>query len=151
MKYLKKTLFALLLIIGVVSSKAQTTSEEYNFVTKGYKIQLDGGLDMKKGYTLKNLGEYPLIYNQDGKRECKLKGLYRDADMTKPCAIMMIYSRESSGYLEYYCIPTPDAEKALWDRVIEQLNSHLEDKYVKQMYQTMIWALMKFSSQEAGK
>lgn len=33
----------------------QTTQEEYNYITKGYKIQLDSGLDMKKDRTLPTL------------------------------------------------------------------------------------------------
>jgi hypothetical protein len=151
MHYVKKILFVLAILAGGIAAKAQTTLEEYNFVTKGYKIQIDGGLDMKKGYTLKDLGEHSLNFNQDGKRECKFKGLYRDTVLSKPCAIMMIYTRKSSGYIEYYCIPTLDAESTLWDKLLEQLNSHLEDQYVKQMYETMIWALIKFSSQETGK
>ncbi len=33
----------------------QTTETEYNYVTKGYKIQLESGLDMKKGYRFEDL------------------------------------------------------------------------------------------------
>ena len=33
-----------------------TTTEEYNYMTKGYKIQLSSGLDMKNGYSFDNLG-----------------------------------------------------------------------------------------------
>ena len=29
---------------------SKTTEEEYNYMTKGYRMQLEGGLDMKKGY-----------------------------------------------------------------------------------------------------
>lgn len=53
---MKKITTTILLIAAVVSfSFAQTktsatTEEEYNYMTKGYQMQLAGGLDMKKGY-----------------------------------------------------------------------------------------------------
>jgi hypothetical protein len=37
-----------------------TTLEEYNYLTKGYHIQITSGLDMKKGYRLDTLGAYSL-------------------------------------------------------------------------------------------
>ena len=39
----------------LVSEKTSvTTEEEYNYITKGYQIQLSSGLDMKKGYAVWN-------------------------------------------------------------------------------------------------
>jgi hypothetical protein len=40
-----------------------TTLEEYNYLTKGYKIQVESGLDMKKGYLIEKqdaheIGDY---------------------------------------------------------------------------------------------
>jgi hypothetical protein len=55
---MKKTyLISLLILITAFSSKAQkntgiTTEEEYNYMIKGYDIQISSGLDMKKGYTI---------------------------------------------------------------------------------------------------
>ncbi len=34
---------------------SQTTLEEYNYVTKGYHVQLTSGLDMKKGYEFEDI------------------------------------------------------------------------------------------------
>ena len=36
-------------------SFSQTTLEEYNYISKGYKIQLESGLDMKRGYLLEDI------------------------------------------------------------------------------------------------
>lgn len=33
-----------------------TTVEEYNYMTKGYKIQISSGLDMKNGYSFSDIG-----------------------------------------------------------------------------------------------
>ena len=41
---------------------APTTEEEYNYLTKGYKIQVESGLDMKKGYSLIDMGTYQLSF-----------------------------------------------------------------------------------------
>lgn len=63
---MKKLLLAGMLLFNVVlfaqstmrepifyaSETVKTTEEEYNYLTKGLKIQEDSGLDMKKGYQL---------------------------------------------------------------------------------------------------
>lgn len=51
-----KSIFTLILSFIFLSISAQnikpTTLEEYNYMSKGYKIQLASGLDMKKGYEI---------------------------------------------------------------------------------------------------
>src|SRR5258705_13789581 len=120
------TTFLITFFFGIVNlysqSKITTSEEEYNFVTKGYKVQIESGLDMKKGYVIKDLGEWNLKYS-DVSRGFAFKGLYREND-TIPCAVMAIYQKKRSGkpaISEYYCIPTLDAEM-LWDRTMSQVN-----------------------------
>lgn len=127
-----------------------TTEEEYNYVTKGYKIQIESGLDMKAGYTLKDFGEWSLKY-PDASRGFIFKGLYRGEE-TKPCAVMAIYQKKvnEKKKLEYYCIPTLDAEP-LWSKTLAQLDESFNSENVRQMYTAMIWALMKLSMQEIYK
>ena len=146
----KSILLFALLFSAITFVKAQTTEEEYNYVTKGYKVQMESGLDMKKGYTLKDLGNWSLNFGSDGTREATFKGLYRD-NSSKPCAIMLIYKRPSSGYTEYYCIPTIDAPSNLWDKTLEQINTHFTEQNAKAVYSTLVWALMKFSVQQTNK
>jgi len=43
-------LFASFNIYGQSIKTLGTTLEEYNYITKGYKVQIESGLDMKKGY-----------------------------------------------------------------------------------------------------
>lgn len=129
---------------------AQTTEEEYNYVTKGYKVQMETGLDMKKGYALKDLGTWSLNFGTDGTRDASFKGLYKD-NATKPCAIMLIYKRPSTGYTEYYCIPTTDAPEALWNKTLDQINTHFSEASAKAVYSTLVWSLMKFSVQQTAK
>ena len=146
----KSILIFALLLSAVTFVKSQTTEEEYNFITKGYKVQLESGLDMKKGYTLKDLGSWSLNFGTDGTRDASFKGLYKD-NATKPCAIMLIYKRPSTGYTEYYCIPTTDAPQALWDKTLDQINTHFSEASAKAVYSTLVWSLMKFSVQQTTK
>jgi len=157
MKKIKLTLATLVLVIYSGSaklycqSKISTTEEEYNYVTKGYKTQFESGLDMKKGYILKDLGEWSLKYD-NVTRGLTFKGLLREND-TIPCAVMAIYQKKNNGkssLTEYYCIPTLDAPD-LWDRTIAQLNENYTQANANEIYIAMIWALMKFSSQEIAK
>ena len=59
--------FLLIFLSGAARLYAQTTitttEEEYNYITKGYKVQFESGLDMKKGYILKDMGEWNLKYD----------------------------------------------------------------------------------------
>ena len=128
-----------------------TTKEEYDYVTKGYKMQIEGGLDMKQGYALKDLGNWSLDFT-DGARGFHFIGLYRTND-TKPCAIIAIYEKkdnQATRFAEYYCIPTPDATD-LWERTRAQLNENLNKDNANEVLEGMAWALMKLSSAEAEK
>lgn len=55
MKKLTSILFTLLISATICDAQMKTgitTEEEYNYMTKGYQMQLSSGLDMKKGYML---------------------------------------------------------------------------------------------------
>ncbi len=84
-----------------------TTETEYNYVKKGYKTQIEQGLDMKKGYTFKELHT-----NFYGTYKMKFKGLYRDGQ-TYPCAILIVM--EYDGDVDYVCIPHHESEKKIWE------------------------------------
>ena len=146
-----KLLFATVLfttLFFTTKSYSQTTQEEYNYISKGYKVQVESGLDMKKGYTLVDLGKWGLDAGSEH-RECVFKGLMRTGQ-TKPCGIMMIYHRtDNNGVTWYICIPSADAPSELWQQTLDFVNENFKDNNT--MMQTIIWALMKFGSQEAGK
>lgn len=75
------------ILISITSSFAQTTQEEYNYITKGYKVQLESGLDMKKGYSFKDLGNSTVTSGYE-KRTTEFKALLKEGQ-SKPVAIMM--------------------------------------------------------------
>lgn len=123
-----KKLFYLLFLfsISVFSQKRSTTIEEYNYITKGYKIQLESGLDMKSGYTLKNVKQnFSSTFKIAGLpvlRKTSFKVLYKD-DEKMPCAVMMICERKDNGYKEYFCLPS--ANSNLWETFYEDYTKNL--------------------------
>ena len=139
----------LTILLSIASVYGQTTQEEYNYITKGYKIQVESGLDMKKGYTLTNLGDWGLSYGSQT-RACEFKALIRDGE-TKPCAIMMIYKRTdiANGARYYICIPSLDAPDDIWTQTLAFISSTFKEQ--DQASQTAIFALMKLASLESGK
>lgn len=116
---------------------APTTQEEYTYVTKGYKVEKQNGLDTKKGYHWVDLGQH----SSEGKT-CNLLGLIRSSE-SKPCAIL-IYFKSNKG--EYYlCMPDDSAPANLWGNYWSSLGQlgdqlHLVDLYVHHL-------LMKFADQ----
>lgn len=154
MKRIKILIVTTLFILsaGLTQLHAQTTTqEEYDYVTLGYKMQLEGGLDMKQGYVLKEIGEWAATFS-DGTRGFRFIGLYRGTD-TKPCAIMAIYGKKDNSatrYAEYYCIPTMEATD-LWEKTRTQLNANLTKDNANEVLAGMVWALMKLSSQQMAQ
>ena len=119
-----------------------TTEEEYNMSTVGYKLYLQMGVELKKGYTVKEIGEY-----EYGDRKATFKGLYRSGDQ-KPCVIIMMYSK-LRGAPEYYGIPTPDAPEVLWDRYRMSLAGETDNK--QEQLQFFGYALGKVLMMHATK
>jgi len=127
-----QTLFALL--ICCYSFAQGTTQEEYNYVTKGYKIQQESGLDMKKGYSIKPLDVMVtgIVSSSNGfKTEANeafvsASGLYRNAEV-KPCAIIIKYYNRGKNFTEYFCIPSADAHETLWDAHLMRIKEFAND------------------------
>ena len=104
---------------------SQTTEEEYNYVSKGYKIQLESGLDMKKGYRFENVDSWGLDYGAF-QREASFKYLYRDGEDI-PCATMMKLYRTDTDYEQYLCIPHYNSSEDIWKRTLQDFKSATED------------------------
>ncbi|HPD25062.1 MAG TPA: hypothetical protein P5312_08565 [Bacteroidales bacterium] len=117
---MKKTIILTLAIalttLFSTATFGQTTLEEYNYVTKGYKVQLESGLDMKKGYELENVDEATA-----GERTVTLKKLIKvSANQKKTVAYMLTY-KKGSGATQYICIPHPSSDNEILDLYWEAL------------------------------
>jgi hypothetical protein len=98
--------------------KYGTTNEEYNYLTKGHKIQIESGLDMKKGYTLKDI---PDNITCKSPRCVEIKALYRDTINT-PIAHLIIYSNLQTKESAQLCLPNIHASPSMWNLFFDSLS-----------------------------
>jgi len=102
---MKKTLLLLSFLFSVLGyaqrdlASAPTSEEEYNYVTKGYKVQVESGLDMKKGYDFDRLFEEKI-----GNYRFEISILIRTVQK-EVAAIMVKTTSSVSGRTYYFCIP----------------------------------------------
>jgi hypothetical protein len=61
----------------------------------------------------------------------------------------MIYNRTDNGTKFYICIPSSDASNEIWNQTLDFIKTTFKEN--DSMLQVVIWALMKFSSQEVAK
>lgn len=109
-----KLLLTITIFLFSLTLMAQTTEEEYNYITKGYKVQIESGLDMKKGYEMEKMDGASA-----GERRVELYKLLRVVAGKKTiAAYMIIYNREGAAN-EYLCLPNPASDKEItskyWD------------------------------------
>lgn len=97
------------LLICFAATHAQdvvTTLEEYNYLTKGYKVQIESGLDMKKGYTFTE-GHSPIVY---GNYTFTFKPLVRESTNETAAILLIINSKAWGNNTYYFCIPRNNQE-----------------------------------------
>jgi hypothetical protein len=161
---MKKLVFSFLLIFNSIMVFSQlapweTTLEEYNYITKGYAVQLEQGLDMKAGYEfndyLMGFGTPYIINTGDGgKISIELKLLINKTKEHPNRALMVIYKYENEEglkfdspgfYYRYLCIPN-NAEiygltQDLWNKYFEDIKSFDQNDLI-----ALTWALSKIAS-----
>lgn len=91
-----------------------TTQEEYNYMTKGYQIQLSSGLDVKKGYRIEDL------YNFDANPyNFEFKAFVRDNNTL--AGIILVSTSKLWGNVYYSAIPVNN------DELLANFNARLLD------------------------
>jgi hypothetical protein len=106
MKNLIVVLLSLIIVNSYAQKSAPTTQDEYTYLTKGLKSQIDAGIGVKPGYKLVDLGKHA-----DGGKSLNISGLIRDNE-TKPCALLLVYKNGKDQ--TYLCVPSADAAEGLW-------------------------------------
>lgn len=120
-----KLLTSILLLLYASTFFGQTTNEEYNYVTKGFKIQIESGLDMKKGYGLKKMPDTSVGYGSM-KREVQFWLLYRTDELI-PCATIMRFNRTDTSFDAYLCIPHLESSEQIWQRAFDDFRTATND------------------------
>jgi len=110
----------LLVLLCCNNSYSQTTLEEFNYITKGYQIQIESGLDTKSGYTIQDIGDWGITYD-DFARKAQFKLLYKE-DNNVPQAIIMILYRTDTDTKAYVCIPSFSSELEIWEKAFDHFS-----------------------------
>ena len=140
---MRKIIIGILFLFSVSYSFSQTTMEEYNYITKGYKIQTESGLDMKKGYRFEESINSDFSINGEI-RFFKFKKLIK-INENRVCAIMVIYSKFGKVNMPvmYLCIPSKNSPPEIWGLISEQIRT-----YGIELSQAYSWSLLQYLSKE---
>jgi hypothetical protein len=123
------TLFASLLVLAASPGLSQTTLDEYNYLTKGYKVQIESGLDMKSGYTFEDVTESKVTSGDSSYTKTEFKALIRKGEK-KPCAILCIYSEVAMNRTQktdYICIPHTESTREVWALAFKKISEFTGD------------------------
>ncbi|MBS1652680.1 MAG: hypothetical protein JSU07_11795 [Bacteroidetes bacterium] len=124
---MKKTIIFLFTAMTVsLTGFSQTTAEEYNYLTKGYKVQIESGLDMKKGYELDDVDAVSA-----GPRTATLKKLVKTTSGQKKIAAYLIIYQKEGNPKEYICVPNPNSDKEVSDAYWNMLFNGTNDSSAK--------------------
>lgn len=98
-----KLTIVFMFIASYAIAQAPTTQEEYNYVTKGYKLDIETGRDIKKGYIIKD----GFLCCGASTYSFEFKYLIREAS-NELAAIVIIAKRVdtwSGTTITYLCLP----------------------------------------------
>ncbi|TYB78306.1 hypothetical protein [Bizionia myxarmorum] len=108
-----KHYFTLIAILFITLGFAQTTQEEYNYLTLGYADQLEKGLDMKQGYNLRFVSKSSIKFQGDSYREIEVYALHKTAGDFQ--GLLLKFYRSNNKSAMYFCVPTTNAGAELWN------------------------------------
>jgi len=105
---MKNSSFIMVIMIFIITTSinAQTTLEEYNFISKGYRFTQENGLDMKANYIMKPFKTY-----QYTSTVINISGLFRKKDGDLAGYLFAI----KDGVLDKdICVPTEQSDSIVW-------------------------------------
>ena len=101
---MKKLLFLLIMVPTLFFAQTKepttTTDDEYNYLSNGYGLTVENGLEIKKGYSLKLLSET----EKEG-FNYKYFGFVNEKEITKALLIQMTKDKSAKDKIIYLCIP----------------------------------------------
>lgn len=112
-----------LFLSSLQAQKQETTLEEYNYLTKGYKIAMESGLDMKSGYRLEegfaiSKSSYKFTF----------RDFIRTADTSYAGTLVIVFSSVSQRTY-YIAIPCVFADQygllSVWESQFSQFDAAL--------------------------
>jgi len=143
---MKNTLSFSWLFLSVVVAFSQTTLEEYSYLTKGYKIQVESGLDMKEGYEVQ-YAQTTILRKSSFNRNVEFKYLYRENE-EYPCATLMIMERTDTDYKDYLCIPATNSSEPIWNQAKKDFYKSIDNWAVSS--RDYAWGMVKMIASQAS-
>jgi hypothetical protein len=145
MKKILSTIFLLLTLFSFSQNQQTskefpgTTLEEYNYMTRGYQIQISSGLDMKSNYSFDNLGT---LYVGDYSFGFQILLRTQENEMA---GILIIAKSNVSGKLYYLGSPfnSPNL-KLYFERDIENWDESMTTAFAQAMSEVNNLILMKY-------
>lgn len=126
MKNLLLILF--MVIISTVTAQEGTTQEEYNYVTKGYLVTIQQGLDIKSGYTVKNASNQIKI-DANSTDYIQAKYFIKTNDTKRKFACLTILYHQNNTLTKAFCLPhfkSAQEIKDLYYTDLEMANSRVK-------------------------
>ena len=127
---MKKLLFVVVITLKSAMFLSQTedsytgtTLEEYNYVTKGYAVQLEQGLDMKAGYEIMDWESFGINTSDEGEIMVQINDLWKKNTSMEMNyrATMVIISSSLYDFKQYLCIPNYYSSSEMWNRYFDEI------------------------------
>ena len=131
-----KKLFLALFVLASSAAFCQTTDDEYNYLTKGYAVQVSSGLDMKAGYSITDKGNTPIDLGTT--ITVNVKYLYRTNGNVYAGALLTVNGMK--GATKYFCVPAAGSPMSQWNNTLSAMQTAFGND--KAGYEAVMWALM---------
>jgi hypothetical protein len=116
-----KKLFLLLFILGCGFTYAQTTQDEYNYLSKGWLSMQQQGMGMKAGYATADKGKYVSEFGGFN-LEVSVLNLTRTADNSNAGYIVMVHDTKKNNTL-YFAVPVKNSDQGIWNQAIAAIRA----------------------------
>ncbi len=131
-----KKLFLALFVLTSSVAFCQTTDDEYNYLTKGYAVQVSSGLDMKAGYSITDKGNVPIDLGTT--ITVNVKYLYMTSGNVYSGALLTVNGMK--GATKYFCVPAPGSAQVQWNNTLSAMQTAFGSD--KSGYEAIMWAVM---------
>ena len=109
---MKRIILLLLLLISVSTFAQGTTQKEYNYLSKGYKDDLDMGKDIIQGYKIETVSSASTKMMEETKSVFRITTLYKlvRIETGKVAGFLFEQYRRDTGAKSYICIPNATSD-----------------------------------------
>ncbi|MEP7237576.1 MAG: hypothetical protein ABI685_06920 [Ferruginibacter sp.] len=140
-KIISLTMF---LFLFFTVTNAQTTIQDYDYVTKRLKNDLFVNGEIKSGYSMDKIGENQLVtQGQDHIRTTQLRYFKKEG---KILAFILECKETKNNFSFYLCIPVTGSDQQIWDKYFADLRS-----VEKEWHLLFSWAFSILLSQNYSK